>query len=108
MPRNITGSDELLSFTHTKILEEDQVRQQGIAAENPSPQLDHKQKLAIDIANHPRLLAGQKEQAICFLFHYAYRKDGYAIARRYIKLCLNPLYSQRGTGWRGTKARSVN
>jgi hypothetical protein len=108
-PRSTTGSAELLSFVHTKVLEEEKAREEKLLKENPSasPPLSRREKLAHAINNHSRLCLGQKEQAMEFLFHPAYAKDGYAIARQYVKLCLNPKYTARGTSWKGAENKRL-
>jgi len=62
-------------------------------------------RLVRHIEKHPRLSPGQKEQALYFLLSPSYSKDGYAIAKRYCQLCLNPKYTTRGTAWHGEKMK---
>jgi hypothetical protein len=81
------------------ILNEDANRVLAIAGEL-EPKFVCLQRLAGRIERHTRLSSGQKEQALHFLFHPAYTKDGYAIALQYLKLCLNPRYTARGTAWK--------
>lgn len=96
-----TNGDELKSFTHTQILKENKVREERIFKECRLRSTPAKERFARAIAAHSQLTLGQKEQALYFLLGSNYPKNGYAIARNYIRLCLNPNYSTRGTAWRG-------
>lgn len=89
---------ELLNFTHTKILIEDKGREDGVLREQGYKPPTAKTKLAQAIMATPRLSPEQKEQALYFLCGPVYAKNGYAIARNYVKLCLSPGYAARGRG----------
>jgi hypothetical protein len=98
-PKNTTGNVELLKFI--EVLKEDLSRQDNVITENTTDSaLTNREKFAIALTQYPKLSSGQKEQALHFLFHPAYTKDGYAIALQYLKLCLNPRYTARGTAWK--------
>lgn len=97
-----TSGDELKRFAQTQILNEDKVREDGILKEFGLPRtIPAKERFANAIAAHSKLSQEQKEHALYFLFSPTYPIGGHAIARNYIRLCLNPNYSTRGTAWRG-------
>ncbi|HEY9598353.1 MAG TPA: hypothetical protein V6D33_11845 [Cyanophyceae cyanobacterium] len=89
---------ELLSFTHTKILTEDKDREDGVLREQEYKPPSAKTKFAQAIMATSRLSPGQKEQALYFLCGPVYAKDGYVIARNYVRLCTGPDYAARGKG----------
>jgi hypothetical protein len=96
-PKNTIGN----GIRHLHILAEEIEREQETLTElaPEQPRLTRKEKFGFAIARHPRLSRGQKEQALYFLFHPLY-PDAIAIAQNYVKLCLNPKYTARGTAWR--------
>lgn len=93
-----TQAPNLLSFTHIRIMEEDRGREDGVLKEQGHNPSSAKSKFAQAIAHHPRLSPGQKEQALYFLCGPVYPKNGYAIARNYIRLCLSPDYTKKKGG----------
>jgi hypothetical protein len=106
-PKNTTGNANraykpLSLAQKTQIINEDRERELGVLDEADAKWIRRK-KLAQRIAKNHQLCLGQKEQALYFLFSTAYLKDGYAIAREYVKFCLNPKYMTRSTSWTGAE-----
>lgn len=99
--RKRDGNDAGLACLPT--LNEDITREQGVLKELGLPDtISARERFARKIETHKRLSLGQKEQALYFLLSQNYpKREGYAITRNYIRLCLNPRYTARGTAWDG-------
>lgn len=110
--QDVTTGSELQQTAFTNILNEDKVRELKVLEEAPPPSCPlpyyiaaTKEQLAKRIERHPRLTFAQKEQALYFLFSSAYQKDGRYVTYQYVRLCLNPKYTARGTAWTGSTGK---